>query len=110
MDFRGIPWWIWLIPITLLLMATTRMPYGYYTLLRIIVCLFTAVIAVGEWNPQSARRVISVTSGCVALLFNPVVPIFLKRGTWFYIDISVAVLMAAHLIFRRLRTATVRPH
>jgi Family of unknown function (DUF6804) len=107
MDVKAIPWWIWLIPVALLLLATARMPYGYYTLLRIVVCLFAVCVAITEWDAGALGRGVSIAFGVVALLFNPLVPIFLKRATWHYIDIGIAVLIAAHLVFRRLRIATI---
>jgi len=109
MGIKAIPWWIWLIPVALLLLATTRMPYGFYTLLRFIVCGFAAVIAFAEWEEGTLGCIISIAYCFIVLLFNPLVPIFLKRATWYYIDIGVAVLIAAHLICRRLRQTTVSP-
>ena|SRR5271155_6210391 len=108
MGVKSIPRWIWLIPVAVLLLATARLPYGYYTVLRIAVFVFAAVIAIAEWNEGVQGQVISIAFGFVALLFNPLVPIHLKRATWFYIDIGIAVLIAAHLVFRRLRTATLK--
>ena len=106
MSVQAIPWWLWFVPIALLLLATTRMPYGYYTLLRFVVCGFAAVIAFAEWEEAMLGRTMSISFCLIAFLFNPLAPIYLKRGTWFYIDIGVAAIIAAHLIFRRLRQIT----
>ena len=101
-EVKTIPWWVWLIPIALLLLATARMPYGFYTILRLVVCAFAAVIAFAEWEENVLGRIMSIAFCSIALLFNPLIPIYLKRGTWFYFDIIVAVLIAVHLVFRRL--------
>jgi len=36
---------LWLIPATMLVLALLQLPYGYYTLLRLVVCLTAAIIA-----------------------------------------------------------------
>lgn len=103
MQFKSIPWWLWLIPVALLFAATARFPYGYYTFTRIVVCGSAAAIAVLGW--ENARPW-SVLSGLLAILFNPIFPIYLHRRTWLYFDIGAAAMFAAHLIFVRLATAT----
>jgi hypothetical protein len=40
--------------------------------------------------------------GLIAVLFNPLMPIYLKRTTWFRIDIGIAIVFAAHLVIVRL--------
>jgi hypothetical protein len=106
---KTVPWLIWLVTIALLLLATAKIPYAYYTLLRFAICGFSAIIAFAEWEQAALGRTISISFAFIALLFNPLAPFYLKRGTWFYIDIVVAVLVAAHLIFRRLHQTTVTP-
>jgi hypothetical protein len=102
MHFKSIPWWLWVIASALLLVATERMPYGYYTLTRIVVCGLGAFFAYVGWEGGLVSRVWSTIFGLVAVLFNPIFPIYLSRGTWYGIDISVAFIFAAHLIFVRL--------
>jgi hypothetical protein len=43
-------------------------------------------------------------AGLLAVLFNPLIPIYLSRGTWFYFDLLAAALFAAHLLFVRIMT------
>jgi hypothetical protein len=102
-QFKSIPWWLWLIPVAMLLIATAKMPYGYYTFTRIVVSGFAALLAFIAWEGGPALRTWSVIFGVVALLFNPIVPIYLKRTTWFGFDIGAAILFAIHLALVRLR-------
>lgn len=80
--------------------AVARLPYGYYELLRWLVC---AVAAFTAWRASELRR-----SGwawvfiVLALVFNPVVPVRLRRETWAWADIAAAVLLLVSL-------ATIRP-
>ena len=82
MTSKSIPGWVWLIPITLLLVATARLPYGYYTFTRVVVCALAALIAIATWHDSQIGRAWSVLFELVAILFNPVVPIFLNRNIW----------------------------
>lgn len=102
MQLKSIPWWLWLVPITSLLLAIERMPYGYYTLTRIVVCGFAAGFAYIAWDGGSMSRIWATVLGFVAVLFNPIFPIYLARKTWHPIDIGVAVIFAAHLASARL--------
>jgi hypothetical protein len=102
MRINAISWWLWLVPIVLLFVATERMPYGYYTFIRIIVCGFAAFFAFVAWEGASVSRLWSAIFGLLAVLFNPVMPIYLSRGTWFYFDVTAAVVFATHFVFVRI--------
>lgn len=78
-----------LITFIFLLGALIELPYGYYTLLRFLVCGvsgYTAYIAL-ELNKKSWVWIF----GIIALLFNPLIPIYLDKGTWQIIDIITAI-------------------
>ena len=50
----GLPAAIWLVPAVALLIALAPLPYGYYTLLRIIICGAAAFIAYSIYQRQQA--------------------------------------------------------
>lgn len=103
-SINRIPWWVWLIPAALLIIATSRLPYGYYTFLRIVVCGFAALVAFLSWGDDTISRIWSVAFALLAVLFNPLVPVYLKRTDWFYLDIGAAVVIVAHLLVVRIRS------
>jgi hypothetical protein len=75
----------------LLLLALARLPYGFYTLMRLLCCV---VCAYGTYVAVERRqRTWMWTFGVVALLFNPFLPIRLDRSTWAIVDVCVALLM-----------------
>lgn len=78
-----------LIAIAMLLLALLPMPYGYYTLLRIAICAFSVYLVYRIWqkNIQLWLWIFII----IAILFNPIIPIYLSRGLWALIDITVAV-------------------
>ena len=75
----------------LLLLALADLPYGYYTILRLL------VFAVGAYGVYLAHKVKQQgwawTLGAIAVLFNPLFPIYLEREVWAPIDVAVAVVL-----------------
>lgn len=87
---------VWLVAVALLLLALLPLPYGFYVLLRLVVCGAAALLTYDEY--RSCGRVsgwATVLAG-VALLFNPLIPVHLTRQIWAPIDIGTAVLMIVH--------------
>ena len=101
MRVNSIPWWLWLAPIALLFPAIARMPYGYYTVTRIAVAGFACFLALVGWEDTAISLMWSAILGCVAVLFNPMIPIHLSRTTWHIFDVGVAIILTAHLVFVR---------
>jgi FtsH-binding integral membrane protein len=84
------------IPTALLVGAVARWPHGYYTALRLVVCFAALLVMVVEYERVGKIGLWIIAFGLVALLFNPVIPVYLTRHIWFYIDLGVAALFAAH--------------
>ncbi len=89
-----------LIAAVMLLLALVQLPYGYYQLLRWVVCgvsIFLAYTAY-DWKKTWATWLFVV----IALLFNPLIPIYLSRELWQLIDMVSSILFfAAILILRK---------
>ena len=75
----------------LLFLAIAPMAYGYYTLLRIIVCLFFGVLAYQNFDKAQYGPPIAWVFGFVAILFNPIVPIYFSKELWMIIDAAVGI-------------------
>lgn len=83
-----------------LLVALGRLPYSYYTLMRLLCC---TVAAYGAYLAvERQQRVWFWIFGVVALLFNPFLPIRLDRATWAVLDVAAALLILASLRIRAL--------
>jgi hypothetical protein len=104
-DFRikSIPPIVWFVPALLLLIAVWRLPYGYYTLIRIMTCGVAVLIAVAGLQERPTVQTWSLPLFAIAVLFNPLVPIHLGRATWFYLDLGAAAIFVLHLVFVRLK-------
>jgi len=83
----------------LLFLALGRHPYGYYTLLRFVV---RGVTIYGVYFSVKVEKIgWAVTFGIIAILFNPLIPIYLRRGYWQFIDLTVAVLLLIWIFLLR---------
>ena len=65
-------------------------PYGYYTLLRLVVCCTTGYALFMLKNHEKLSRHFIPLVG-LTILFNPLVPIQLDRLFWMPINLGVAV-------------------
>jgi len=76
--------------IMLLLAIPPIWPYGYYTLLRLVVSGTSIYLA---WSARQVNKEGWLWAmGFVALLFNPIIPVHLDKFTWGAIDLGIAIL------------------
>lgn len=71
----------------ILLLALTHMPYGYYTLLRIVLCIWGITYGVACAAEEKSRGYAIIPYG-IAILYNPLIPVHLTRGTWNIINLA----------------------
>jgi hypothetical protein len=74
----------------MLLGALADLPYGYYQLLRFVVCGVSVYVAYTAYAWQKMWA--TCLFGFIAILFNPLAPIHLPRETWQPIDLICAAL------------------
>ena len=74
---------------TLLFLAVLPLPYGYYEILRVAVCLGIIFMLISSWSTlDSATKAILIV---IALLFNPFSPIYLSKMVWVVIDFIAGI-------------------
>ena len=100
---RGAYWALHLVPAALLVAALDPWPYGYYTALRIVVCIAAAWLAVLVYRRDNGVGPWSIAFGLAALLFNPVIPVELSRDIW-TVFVGMAALFLVHLVATRAET------
>jgi hypothetical protein len=84
---------------TLLFWALSRHPYGYFTLLRWVVC---GVAAYSAYVSTTEKRIPwAWIFGIVALIFNPLIPARINRATWTYVDVAAGILFLLSVFFVR---------
>ncbi len=87
---------VWLLPTTLLLLALLPFPYGFYVMLRLIVCSTSVLLTYDEYRLRGRVSGWAIVLAGIALLFNPLIPVHLTRDTWVPIDVATGALLIFH--------------
>lgn len=75
-------------------------PYGYYVLLRIIVCAICAFLAFSAWNIEKDKWVWIL--GVTAVIYNPIIPVHLTREIWSVVNVAtIIVISLTFALFRK---------
>ncbi len=77
--------------VLLLLAIPPIWPYAYFQILRWVVTIAAAVSAYRAYELNKTEWTVLMAG--TAILFNPIAPIFLAKGTWVVLDVVAAVLM-----------------
>jgi len=81
--------YLYVILVVLFLVCLFPMPYGYYSIVRIVAMLSFAYLAFKKY--QSGQEGLAVVFIGLAILFQPIVKIPLGRTLWNIIDVIVAI-------------------
>jgi len=82
--------WFKLLAILFLLGALGDWPYGYYQLLRWVITFIGVYAAYITYNNKQNNW--AWIFGIIAVLFNPIIPFYLSKGTWKLFDLVAATL------------------
>ena len=72
----------------ILAIAVLPMPYGYYTIVRLATTLVSVIYCIQYLSKDKVNTV--YLFGFIAILFNPLIPIYLEKEIWVFIDIIAA--------------------
>lgn len=85
-----------IISIIMLLLALLPLPIGYYALLRLVVSLTAAFLTWYSYEKKIKGWV--WTMGLIALIFNPLMPLYLGKELWVILDITAAIIFGIYLL------------
>ncbi len=86
--------------IFLLLAIIDGLPYGFFTLLKLIV-FFTNIYLV--WLALKSKNLLWIwIYGLIVILFNPIIPIHFERDIWVIIDVFTAFLLIISIFIFKL--------
>lgn len=83
--------YIKLILSTIFLLCLAPMPYGFYSLIRFVAMIAFAVFTYSYYEKKDNKLAIVFLS--LAVLFQPLLPIYLGRVLWNIVDVIVAVFL-----------------
>lgn len=84
----------------LLFMAVLDLPYGYYQFLGITVFIGTVYFIYSEFKLPTKWQL--AIYAVIAILFNPILPIYLTKETWLYLDIISGILLLVTIPIRKI--------
>ena len=84
-------WFTILAGIMLLLAIPAIWPYSYFQILRWVVAIVACYNAYKAYESQNNKWMIIM--GAIAVLFNPISPIYFEKETWVIIDLVASIIM-----------------
>ena len=88
-----------IITVLLLFYATSRNRYSYYIFLRWYV--FISCIYFAYKSNEENNKIWLVVFSVISLLFNPIIPVYLKKEIWSLIDIGSGVIIFISLFYNK---------
>lgn len=76
--------------ILLLIAIPNWLPYGFYIIIRWIISVASVLLALNFKDNKNQK--LSFTFWAVAILFNPIIPIYLNKDIWVLVDLVVSIL------------------
>lgn len=83
--------YFYIIAAAMLLACLLPMPYGYYTLVRVVAMAAFAIKAIDYY--KTGKTELCVGCAAVVILFQPLVPLSLGRLIWNIVDVAAAVFL-----------------
>ena len=77
----------------MLFLGAAPLPYGYYTLLRLVSCGTFGFAAYVSFS--RGRKVLPWIFVLVAVAFNPIVKVHLPKEVWAIVDVAAGLLLLA---------------
>ncbi len=93
MENINIPYQALALTAALLFIAVAPLPYGYYAFVRIIVCGCAGVMCYHLWQDKD-QGVWPWVWGMIAILFNPVISIYMTKEVWMVMDTAAGLLFS----------------
>jgi hypothetical protein len=88
---QGIPLTLIYIISAMLFLSIASMPYGYYTLLRIVVC--TTFIFASIISYYRNYKNLTLLYALISIIFNPIIKIHFDKEVWIFIDVIASIIL-----------------
>lgn len=93
---------LFLLPIiiaAILFFSVGDLPYGFYTFMRIVVPLLSAIYLFFAFIYTDGFNLMHIPNIIIAILWNPIIPVYLDKETWVIIDIIFGICEIAMAIY-----------
>ena len=75
----------------ILLLCVFPMPYGYFTIVRIVTTIISGYLAYNYYT--ESKKELTLAFAVIAVLFQPFIKFALGREIWLVVDVIVAILL-----------------
>jgi FtsH-binding integral membrane protein len=79
-----------------ILVGISRQPYAYYEFLRVFVFLVSIFLCIESFK-KTIKNGFEYLYLCIAILFNPIFPIYMSKEVWVIFDWASAILIGISL-------------
>lgn len=75
-----------LIIAAILFISIADLPYGFYTFMRIVVPLLSAIYLFFAYTTEGKFHFMLIPNIIITIIWNPILPVYLDKETWVVID------------------------
>lgn len=86
----------------LFIALSNGLPYGYFTLMRFVVCAVGIYLAYKIYKDNKGSLWVWAF-GFVAVLFNPIFLVYLKREQWEVIDLIAGIFFVVSIFMMKIK-------
>ena len=100
---------IFVLPIiiaVILFISIADLPYGFYTVMRIVVPLLSGLYLFFTYMDNEEFSLMLIPNILIVIIWNPIIPVYLDKETWIGIDViagivEIIVAIYAYYVWRR---------
>lgn len=88
-----------LIIAAILFISMANLPYGFYTFMRIVVPLLSAIYLIFAYATEGKFHFMLIPNIIIIILWNPILPVYLDKDTWVVIDAFAGLIELAMALY-----------
>ena len=77
----------------LLIAIFFKLPYGYYTILRIVICAYFVYFIYLTYDKNRKLSLLCLLSVLIAIIYNPIIKIAFSKEIWSWINIFTLLIL-----------------
>jgi hypothetical protein len=75
----------------ILFVSIADLPYGFYTVMRIVVPFLSALYSILTYMLKDEFSFMLIPNILIVILWNPILPVYLDKETWVIIDVIAGI-------------------
>lgn len=70
----------------ILFISIAELPYGFYTFMRIVVPLLSAIYLFFAYDKTDEFNLMMIPNILIVILWNPIFPVYMEKEAWVMVD------------------------